>query len=452
MIAQTEIVVRSIPASTRAIYGANPENRIRIQAPAPHPKQADFVDCPAKFIVVKAGRRGGKTKGFAIRAVKRFLKGRRQIYAAPTSRQLRRFWIVVCRALRPLIDAEVLVKNETEHLIEYNPVKYPGNDISIQAQTAWNPNTLRGDWCHDLYLDEFQLMSEATWDQAGAPLLADKNGDACFGFTPPSLRSEGVSKADDPQHAAKFYERAKADQTGMFAVFRFSSYENPYISKEALDLLAQTMTRLSYRIEILVEDVNQAPGALWNRDLCEESRVRPNRDRQYDRIVVAVDPSTTSAGNVAGIVTVGRHQWGGYVLADASVQGSPTEWATTAVNEYHKHKADAIIAEGNQGGEMVSTIIAGIDPDIKVKIVYASRGKQARAEPVAALFEVDTIKPVRRGFLCGSFPDLEDELCTWEPAKGKESPNRLDAMVWGFWELLLSGAPRKPGGVVSVGF
>ena len=441
MIPQT--IIRQRLAAGRHSHA---ERRIKINLPRPHSKQAEFVDCPAKFIVVKAGRRGGKTKGFAIRAVKRFLKGRRQIYAAPTARQVKRFWVTVCRALRPLIDAGVLHKNETEHLIEF-----PGTDVSIQAQTAWNSNTLRGDWCDDLYLDEFQLMAEATWDSAGAPLLADRNGDACFGFTPPSLRNEGVTKADDPQHAAKFYERAKADKTGTFAVFRFSSYENPHVSKEALTMLARNMTALSYRIEILVEDVNQAPGALWNRDLCEASRVLADREREYDRIVVAVDPSTTTNGNAAGIIGVGRHAWAGYVLEDASVQGSPTTWATAAVNLYHKLKADCIVAEGNQGGEMISTVIAGIDADIKVELVYASRGKAARAEPVAAFFEVDEIKPERRGFLCGSFPELEDELCLWQPGSG-ESPNRLDALVWGFTELLIESAPRSESGVVQVGW
>jgi hypothetical protein len=341
--------------------------------------------------------------------------------------------------------AGVLYKNETEHLIEF-----PGTDISIQAQTAWNPSTLRGDWCHDLYLDEFQLMAESTWDSAGAPLLADKNGDCCFGFTPPSLHSEGVNKADDPQHATKFYKKAQANKSGRYATFKFSSYDNPHISKKAIDELAQDMTALSYRIEILAEDVDQAPGALWTRDRCEASRLW-NKRPDFDSIVVAVDPSASSTGNAAGIVAVGRHEWKGYVLEDASTQGSPTEWATAAVNLYYKHKANRIVAEGNQGGEMVSTVIAGIDGTIKVEIVHASVGKAARAEPVAAFFEVDAIKPQRRGFLFGSFPDLEDELCLWQPGHG-ESPNRLDAMVWGFWALLIDGRPRRPGGVRSVGW
>lgn len=415
-----------------------PALTLRIEIPAPHPKQAAFVDCEAKRIVCKVGRRGGKTEGFAIRSLKRFLKGRRQTYAAPTADQLGRYWSVVVKALTPAIEAGIFHKNETEHTIEW-----PGTDARIKAKTAWNPDSLRGDWCHDLYLDEYQLMAESTWDSAGAPMLADKNGDAVFGFTPPSLRTVGTSKAKDKHHATKFYAKAKADTTGRYATFHYSSHDNPHVSAEAIQELAQDMTALSYRIEINAEDVDQAPGALWNRDLVENSR-HVGAWPELDRIVVAVDPSTTTNGNAAGIVGVGRHSWGGYVLEDASVQGSPTTWGTAAVNLYHKLKADCIVAEGNQGGEMISTVIAGIDKNIKVKIVYASHGKAARAEPVAAMFEVDEIKPVRRGFFCGSFPDLEDELCLWQPGDG-ESPNRLDALVWGFNELLIKEQPaRKP--------
>jgi phage terminase large subunit-like protein len=411
---------------------------IRIKIPQPHPKQAEFVNSTAKRIVVKAGRRGGKTKGFAIRAVKRFLQKRRQIYAAPTARQLRRFWTVVCRSLAPLIEAGVLHKNETEHIIEF-----PGTDISIQAMTAWNPATLRGDWCHDLYLDEYQLMAESTWDSAGAPLLADVDGDAVFGFTPPSLHSEGVSKADDPHHATKFYKKAKADTSGRAATFHFSSHDNPHISEHAIRELAKDMTAVSYRIEILAEDIDQAPGALWTRDRLEASR-RTKADGDFSRVVVAIDPSTTTGGDEAGIITAGRvgtrKSGRGYVIADDSLQGSPKTWAQAAVTAYYKYNADCIVAEDNNGGEMVELTIATVDADVRVIRVHASRGKATRAEPVSALFEVTEEKPELRGFLCGSFPLLEDELCLWQP--GENSPNRLDAMVWAFTELLLENRER----------
>lgn len=410
---------------------------LRVSIPRPHPKQAAFVNSTAKRVVVKAGRRGGKTKGIAIRSVKRFLKGRRQLYAAPTTVQLGRYWSTVCRALRPLLDAGVLRKTESpSHLIEWADPQNE-SDARIVAMTAWNPDTLRGDFCDDLYLDEFQLMAEATWDQAGAPLLADRNGDAVFGFTPPSLNSRSASKAKDKHHASKFYQAAqlkeKADPK-RWATFHFGSKDNPHISQEAIREMASDMTAISYRIEILAEDVDEAPGALWNRELVEQSR-HVGALPDFDRVVVAVDPSASTLGNEAGIIGVGRHQREGYVLEDASVQGSPATWAQAAVNLYHKLKADCIVAEANNGGEMVALTIATADKDVKVKLVHASRGKATRAEPVAALFEVTEEKPERRGFFCGSFPDLEDELCLWEP--GDDSPNRLDAMVWGFTELVV---------------
>jgi phage terminase large subunit-like protein len=198
------------------------------------------------------------------------------------------------------------------------------------------------------------------------------------------------------------------------------------------------MTAISYRIEILAEDIDQAPGALWNRDLLEESRVL-KAEGDYSRVVVAVDPSASTLGNEAGIVTVGRvgtKQSGrGYVIADDSVQGSPKTWASTAVAAYYRYNADVIVAEDNNGGEMVELTIATVDPKVKVIRVHASRGKATRAEPVASLFEVTAEKPERRGFIIGSCPHLEDELCLWQP--GEDSPNRLDAMVWGFTELLV---------------
>jgi phage terminase large subunit-like protein len=290
-------------------------------------------------------------------------------------------------------------------------------------------------------------MAESTWDSAGAPLLVDRDGDCCFGFTPPSLRSEGASKAEDPHHATKFYRKAKADTAGRYATFHFTSFDNPHVSADAITELAQDMTDISYRIEILAEDIDEAPGALWNRKLVEDSRVTHTLP-EFDRIVVAVDPSASSTGNEAGVITAGRASQSGYVLEDNSVQGSPVTWATAAVQAYHRHKADCIVAEANNGGEMVALTIHTVDPKVPVKLVHAARGKATRAEPVAAFFEVNEQKPQRRGFFAGVFALLENELCLWQP--GDDSPNRLDAMVWAFWELLLE-PPRKESAVMVVG-
>lgn len=407
-----------------------------IRLPNPHTKQAQFVDSEAKRIAVRAGRRGGKTVGVGIRAVKRFLAGRRILYAAPTQEQIDRFWVTVTRALQEPIDAGVFVKNETKHTIEL-----AGTEQRIRAKTAWNADTLRGDYADDLILDEWQLMNEEAWEVVGAPMLLDNNGDATFIYTPPSLRSRSVSKADDPRHAAKLYQKFQAQMkagNSRYATFHFTSHDNPHISEEALTDITSDMTALAYRMEINAEDVDEAPGALWNRALIE--RLRATRATgDYSRVVVGVDPSNTSQGDEAGIITTGRvgtrGEGIGHVIADDSVQGSPKTWASAAVTAYYKHKADCIVAESNNGGEMVALTIETVDPKVRVKLVHASRGKQTRAEPIASHYEHSRARHL------GSFPLLEDEMCLWEP--GQDSPNRMDAMVWGMTELLVEGGKDR---------
>jgi Terminase RNaseH-like domain len=408
------------------------EQELTVRLNTPHPKQAGFVDSTAKRIVVRAGRRGGKTVGVSIRAVKRFLAGRRVLYAAPTQEQIDRFWVEVSRALHEPIEAGVLYKNETRHIIELS-----GTEQRIRAKTAWNADTLRGDYADDLILDEWQLMNEDAWGVVGAPMLLDNNGDATFIYTPPSLRSRSTSKANDPQHAAKLFKKFEAEERAgnrRYATFHFSSHDNPHISEEALADITGDMTALSYRMEIEAQDVDEAPGALWNRQMIEAGR--RVKHPGLERVVVGVDPSATSTGDEAGIITAGKSGDEAYVLADDSVQGSPRTWATAAVTAYHTHEADCIVAEANNGGEMVALTIATVDPKVPVRLVHASRGKQTRAEPVASVYEHG------RGHHVGSFPVLEDEMCLWTP--GDKSPNRMDALVWTLTKLMLGPKASPP--------
>ena len=130
-------------------------------------------------------------------------------------------------------------------------------------------------------------------------------------------------------------------------------------------------------------------------------------------------------------MTAGSSNGEYYTLSDDSLQGSPQEWATAAVTAYHKYKADLIVAEKNNGGEMGEAVIKQVDPIANVKLVHASRGKVTRAEPVSALSEQG------RDHHVGLFPKMEDELCMWLP--GDPSPNRLDAKVWAITELMTNG-------------
>ncbi len=402
-----------------------------VYLPHPHPKQREFIDSPAKRKVIRAGRRGGKTVGMSIYAVERFLAGKRVLYAAPTSEQIDRFWVTVCRALEEPIKNKVLYKNETEHVIEL-----PGTEQRIRAKTAWNADTLRGDYADELILDEWQLMNEDAWGVVGAPMLLDNNGNATFIYTPPSLKTRSVSKANDPQHAAKLFKKARDDTRGRWAVFNFTSMDNPHLSREALEEISTDMSAIAYRMEIMAEDIDQAPGALWTHEMIDKGRVIKAPD--CERVVVAVDPSATSTGDEAGIITAGKLREDYYTIADDSVQGSPETWARASITAFHRSKADCIVAEKNNGGEMVASVIKQAVKnarengenigEVPVRLVWASRGKQTRAEPISVIAEHG------RDHHVGVFSHLENELCMWVP--GDDSPNRLDAKVWAYTGLM----------------
>jgi phage terminase large subunit-like protein len=185
-------------------------------------------------------------------------------------------------------------------------------------------------------------------------------------------------------------------------------------------------TRLGLQ-ELEARLLTDNPGALWKREQVDNSRVTSHPD--LIRVVVGVDPTASSGGDEAGIITVGRYNDDFYTLSDDSRQGTPQEWATAAVTAYHRHQADCIVAEKNNGGEMVEAVIKQVDKNVNVRLVWASRGKVTRAEPIAAIAEQG------RDHHVGYFPALEDELCMWMP--GEDSPNRLDAKVWAMTDLMV---------------
>jgi hypothetical protein len=405
----------------------------------PHDEQLRFMRSEAPRRVIRAGRRAGKTCGLAIYAVEEFLKGERVLYAVPVTDQFMRFWAEVTTALAEPIAAGVFRKNETLHTIER-----PGTEARIRAKTAWNADTLRGDFATRLILDEFGLMNEDTWAVVGAPMMLDREGSiAIFCYTPVSFRTAGTTKAHDLRHASKLFEAASQDTTGRWAVFHFSSHQNPHISTQALSEITQDMSRLAYQQEIEALDALETPGALWTQALIDQTRVSEAQVPALVRIVVALDPSGTSSAtsDEMGIVACGKGTDGhGYTLRDASRRGTPAACARAAITLYDSLEADALIVEGNNGAEWLTTTLGFVaqemwrqgeraTPQIHTKMVHASRGKATRAEPVSAETEQGRIHAV------GTFPELETELSTWVP--GMPSPSRLDAMVWAMTELLL---------------
>jgi phage terminase large subunit-like protein len=212
-----------------------------------------------------------------------------------------------------------------------------------------------------------------------------------------------------------------------------STWEN------AANLSAVALTELRHRYEgtrlgrqelegELLEDIE---GALWTRDIIDSTRVTQEQVPDMRRIVVAVDPSVTSGedADACGIIIAGEGTDGhGYIIADATRHGTPAATMREAVWMFHKHSADVIVAEVNNGGDFVGNAIHAIDPDVPYRAVRASRGKQVRAQPISALYEQGKVHHV------GSFPELEDEMVTWIP-EDPASPNRMDALVWGLTEL-----------------
>ena len=219
---------------------------------------------------------------------------------------------------------------------------------------------------------------------------------------------------------------------------RGSTYDNMMNLPESFRdvLIAQYEgTRLG-RQELYAEDLEEAEGALWTRDLIETTRKDGKEVPDIHRTVVGIDPAMTAnadsdeVGIVVGSIGADKHL---YIRFDHSARLSPGATCTAAVRHYNQHSADRVIAEANNGGDWIELGIRQVSPNIPYKKLHASRAKKARAEPVAALFEQG------KAHIVGVLPELEDELCSWEPVGNMPSPNRLDAMVWVATELMLSG-------------
>lgn len=211
-------------------------------------------------------------------------------------------------------------------------------------------------------------------------------------------------------------------------------------------------TRLG-RQELDAEVLDDTPGALWTRSLIEALRVRPTAVPDLARIVVGVDPKAGGKAET-GIVVDGQGSDGhGYCLADYSTDGSPKDWAEAVITAYIRHQADRIVAERNNGGDMVEHVIRQTTVEVDgvtvrganlpITLVWASRGKYTRAEPISGIYEQ------RRYHHVGTLPQLEDQMCSWVP--GEDSPDRMDAHVWASTELFPNEAEYddEPAGSYS---
>lgn len=297
------------------------------------------------------------------------------------------------------------------------------NGSRIKCFSADQPDRLRGPQHHGAWCDELAAWRYPdAWDQLMFGLRLGTHPQTVVTTTPKPTRlvrelveREGVSitRGNTFDNAANLAPAALAELR--------ARYEG---------------TRLG-RQELYAELLTDVEGALWTYDLLEANRV--SEAPELVRVVVAIDPAVTSGedSDETGIVVAGVGTDGhAYIVSDLSGRFSPDTWATRACSALQQHEGDRIIAEVNNGGDLVERTVRTVWPRAPYRAVRASRGKQTRAEPVAALYEQGRVHHV------GMFPELEDQLTTWTPDSGK-SPDRLDALVWALTELMLEKAKPK---------
>lgn len=307
------------------------------------------------------------------------------------------------------------------------------NGAKAWTYSADEPDRLRGPQ-HDGFLaDEVAAWNyPETWDMLQFGLRLGTNPRGIAGTTPRPVR---IIK-----------DLLAQVETGNVVATGGSSYDNAanlapaFIEQIIRRYEGTTLGRQEIHAELLLD----VPGALWTFATIEASRIRTVDTSQLRRIVIGVDPAATAGeeSSETGIVVAADDQSGeGYVLEDASLRGSPLEWAEAVVAAFDRWQADRVVAEANNGGLMVEQTLRTVRPRLPITLVHASRGKLPRAEPVASLYEQGHVHHV------GNFPHLEDQMTTYDGSG--TSPDRLDAAVWALTDLIVGPSPELDPAVLS---
>lgn len=389
---------------------------ISVTMPQLHAAQYAVMECAARFIVLVTGRRWGKTFFGVALCYATALRGGRVWWVAPTYPMTQVGWRLIAQLAAQLPGAQI---NKAERL-----VALPGGG-SIQVRSGHEPDALRGEGLDLCVLDECAYMKPEVWTDAIRPALSDRRGRALF-----------ISTPKGGNWFADLFKYAMGRQDGEWAAFRYVSADNPHLDAGEIETAREVQSDRLFRQEYLAEILDDVPGALWTRALLDDHRRGDLPDLK--RVVIGIDPAVTATddSDETGILVAGVDRAGeGYVFDDLSGRYSPDGWARRVSYAYHHREADRAVAEVNNGGDLVEATLRTVDKAISYKAVRATRGKYTRAEPIAALYEQGRVHHV------GTFPELEDQMCTWVP--GEKSPDRLDALVWALTELML-----VPTGVV----
>lgn len=304
------------------------------------------------------------------------------------------------------------------------------NGAQALLYSAGEPDSLRGPqhshaWCDEIgKWDDPSGRAVAAWDNLMMGLRLGEEPQALATTTP---------------RPVALVRRLLNERGGEMVVTRGSTYANAgnLPGRFVRNIRVQYGRSLLARQELDGELVEDIEGALWSRALLEECREEAAETVARRRVVIGVDPPASSGGDACGIVVCALGEDGlARVLADCSVtKATPERWARRVAEAARAWGADRVVAEANMGGDMVRSVLRAAEISLPVRLVHASRGKAARAEPVAALYETGRVRHR------GDFPCLEDELCGIMAAGGYEgpgrSPDRADALVWALTELML---------------
>lgn len=292
------------------------------------------------------------------------------------------------------------------------------NGSRIKLFSSEEPNRLRGPQHHGAWIDELAAFENSdTFDQLQFGLRLGQHPKTIITTTP---------------RPTKLIKELLTRES--VVVTRGSTFENAAnLSPSALlELQARYAgTRLGEQ-ELYGKILDTNENALWSPAMIDGARMKKSAAPSFYRVVVGIDPAVTSTENSdsTGIIVAAASSDGHfYILEDCTMKGTPQEWATRAALAYDKHAADKIIAETNNGGDLVLHLLHSVRPNIPVKKVTATRGKAVRAEPISALYEQGRVHHL------GYFDELETQMCEWEPNTSAKSPDRMDALVWALTEL-----------------
>ena len=393
------------------------KEEIKIAPPfTPHPEQAGFITSTSKFICVFAGRRGGKSTGLGIRAVRCFMVNKARVeILAPETDQTDAAWSVILYMLREPIERGILKVWHSYRIIAANART---DEWRIRCRTAKNPDSVRGGHADELILDEFQLMNPDMIEKVALPMLMDTNGTLTLVFTPPDPMASAREKLRSAESVRETYKNAVESKE--WEIYKFTAFDNPGISEEAIERMRRNMSDEAFRAEVLAEFVDSSPHALWRKEW-----IRYKMPSVIHDLSLVVDPSGSGSGDECGIVFVGvnENDNGIYVLDDQTIRAAPAIWASHTVEQFYKYPVQRVIVE-RSFGDMAATVLMQQDPLLPIIQVTPVRSKRERAEPVSVMYRNGEVFHARR------FERLESQMLLWYPGAGK-SPDRLDAMVHG---------------------